>query len=266
MKLKGKLVYRESLINVLRSIVLISCFILHGCQSEEFEVNPEPLFLKINGDLNHPETLMDPVNIAIYLKAVERMETYLMIRQNKIECGIKEGSEVNISPEIYNYIIMSYEDINKQVDEGRIKIFFDSNGDLKVSKRVLDNGIIRLKSGDIEVGPDGKIDISNMDPEDIVALFLSLVANPPNDHLGNVIDLENIDWDINMGMASMSGEVYINGKRTVYQINDPCYSNPDPYCTAGYIATNDTDVYGDYAYYTVKNPWQLPLISVQVFE
>lgn len=67
-------------------------------------------------------------NRVIYIKAFERAKKKLFLFDDQLICNLKSGAEINISEDLYNYIMNLFAEWNLGVKEGRYKIIKDSIG------------------------------------------------------------------------------------------------------------------------------------------
>ena len=104
--------------------VLGICLVNEGyTQKVEIEgrtCQPDTVFFKIEGDLNNPQ-VMRP-NLVIYYKALRRMENYLFIEDNQLQWNIKNGAEIYISENIFQYVCNRWNKDNELIKEGHSKI------------------------------------------------------------------------------------------------------------------------------------------------
>lgn len=82
-------------------------------------------FLEIQGDLNDPHVIWG--NVKTYLPAFERMKRYLYVKDNRLRWDVVSGAELNISENIYDYVVERWEGMNRQLEEsgGTLELYND---------------------------------------------------------------------------------------------------------------------------------------------
>ena len=66
------------------------------------EMYIDSVFLGFEGDLNYPEVIWG--NVDTYLRAFERMKAHLKLKDGALVWNIKNGDELNISENIFEYV------------------------------------------------------------------------------------------------------------------------------------------------------------------
>lgn len=61
-------------------------------------------------------------NQIVYVKALGRAKKRLSVENNQFVCNIKSGAEINISEDLYTYIIKLFADWNTRLKSGKYKI------------------------------------------------------------------------------------------------------------------------------------------------
>lgn len=61
-------------------------------------------------------------NQIVYVKALERAKKRLSVENNQIVCNVKSAAEINISQDLYVYIINLFADWNTRLKSGKYKI------------------------------------------------------------------------------------------------------------------------------------------------
>lgn len=67
-------------------------------------------------------------NQTVYLIALDRTQKYISAENNQLVLNLKSGSEIHIAEDLFEYIKALYENLNKEIEEGKFKIIKDSNG------------------------------------------------------------------------------------------------------------------------------------------
>ncbi|MCR9012074.1 hypothetical protein [Gabonibacter chumensis] len=80
----------------------------------------DSVFLRINGDVMDSHTIWD--NVAIYLKALYRLEKHLRIENNRFKWDVKDGAELRITQNIFDYVIDRWEECNDLLETGCYEI------------------------------------------------------------------------------------------------------------------------------------------------
>lgn len=105
-------------------MILISCIQENVDDIIENDINSmnfaDSVFLGFEGDLHDPELLW--ANMDIYSPAYERMKRFLIINDNHLRWNIKEASDINISENIFDYIVSCWETTNRKLEEGIYKL------------------------------------------------------------------------------------------------------------------------------------------------
>lgn len=101
--------------------------LFQNCTNSDFELKDQE-YLLIEGDLNNPNTLFEINNSKIYLQARSRFEEHVSILDGTIQWDVQSGLEINISENIFEYIVMGYENIKDQIILGNIVAEIDHTG------------------------------------------------------------------------------------------------------------------------------------------
>ena len=148
MKIKNRLEFSKSIAVFIGVglICFISCFIFSGCE-DSLEMDTETFntdrFISIT-DLNNPETLMQTENVKDYLEAYSRFSKHVVIKKQKLIWNINSGSEINISKDLFQYISNYLNNINREIDKGKLSVFLEE-GEIRIFKKT-NSGLLRLKS------------------------------------------------------------------------------------------------------------------------
>lgn len=128
-------------------------------------------FLEIQGDLNDPHVIWG--NVKTYLPAFERMKRYLYVENNRLCWDVVSGAELNISENIYDYVVSCWEGMNQQLEEGE--------GELELYK-----GYYRISYENVD-NSQGEEVISRSDGDPVVVY---------GHHSYNMSVLFEITWDV----------------------------------------------------------------------
>ena len=99
-------------------------------------------FLEIKGDLYEPKVIWE--NEAIYLRALHRMEQLLFLENERLCWNIKNGVEIKISENIFQYIVDAWQNQNKMVESGNFGIVLEGGRYVVRSKKVLEEETKKL--------------------------------------------------------------------------------------------------------------------------
>ena len=101
-------------------ICLINEVYAQKVETKEETCLSDTVFLKIEGDLNDLQ-VMRP-NLDIYYKAQRRMENYLFVEDNQLQWNIKNGAEIYISENIFQFVCNKWNRDNELIKKGHSKI------------------------------------------------------------------------------------------------------------------------------------------------
>lgn len=91
------------------------------------EVLTDSSFLEIKGDiLMYPELLW--ANQEIYLKALNRLESRVKVKDNQLVWDFKSAKEMRMSQNLYDYIVGRWERYNKRLLCGKEEIYVTRMG------------------------------------------------------------------------------------------------------------------------------------------
>lgn len=113
------------------TLILFIGYLFCGCEKDNmndlsksemdsFLTYKDSTFLSIDGNIYDPEVIW--TNMNVYSPAYDRMERYLKISDNHLEWDIKNGEELKISENIYNYIICAWESDNNMLKSNNYKL------------------------------------------------------------------------------------------------------------------------------------------------
>lgn len=99
-------------------------------------------FLQVRGEMS--DSAIDPLtgkgwnkdyayNQVIYLKAVERAKKYLSVNSNHFVLDLKSGAEINVSEDLYQYIVNLFRNWNLWVQKGEYEIVKTKEGYFDIS-------------------------------------------------------------------------------------------------------------------------------------
>lgn len=243
------------------TILLISLILFCQCSNESavkeenlsFESFKDSTFLKIEGDLYDPQVIW--ANVDIYLAAFDRMKRYLKIEKDVLKWDIEKGAEINISENIYDYIVDGWKCHNKQLASKNYQLIGNNNSYAVIKKS---NFNISPKSG-------GATLISGAHSSNY-SILKDIHDNHSYDHLANHIDLENSDFRGNgMGDASIRGRLSSGILILEYYCCNACIVTGQIDCRDNFMFGTRDQQRGDIYYEMVINTNQLPLITLQSY-
>ncbi|MDE5610667.1 MAG: hypothetical protein K2I90_01440 [Odoribacter sp.] len=79
------------------------------------ELYKDSVYLEIKGNLNEPEIIWG--NVKTYLPAFYRMTRHSRIQNNQVVFDCQSAEELQISPNIYEYLMESFRQTNQQAIE-----------------------------------------------------------------------------------------------------------------------------------------------------
>ncbi|MBO4957447.1 hypothetical protein [Butyricimonas sp.] len=105
------------------------CLLLYSCQSDKIETYvgekisyKDSIFLDIQGNLNHPDTMRRHADT--WERALARMERHHTILDNQFVWNMKNGAQVKISDNLYDFIIRWWERQNKKLKTGNYGLWY----------------------------------------------------------------------------------------------------------------------------------------------
>ena len=92
--------------------------------NEEEVCYKDSTFLSFKGDLQNNTTRQTYQKI--YLQALERMKRHLKVKNNRLIWNLKNGTQIKVSENIYNYIIRTWERENTRLETEMYAIMEDN--------------------------------------------------------------------------------------------------------------------------------------------
>ena len=252
--------------NYLREMLLsIGClaFIL-GCQKQVDiqsdkvltrstnmeQINVDTSFLGFEGDLIIPEVIWE--NIGTYSLAYDRMARHLQFEENKISWNLKSAQEINISQNIYDYVISGWRQDSIKLESGAYTLKIDGIYYYLEPKQfpLIPRSPFLLLKGNHDVN---------------MRYCINLVRSGYTGWLGTVIDL---------GASEMEpdgfGGLWIRGMKAATDSNGSPYLgyavfNASPMSLndrLNYVCGSRNDGHGDLFYEKLVNCNHSPLVSV----
>ena len=249
-------------LNYLKSVLvcMIGWAVMLGCQKENLGLNElasrsvdvnqlvvDTAFLGFEGDLVIPEVIWD--NIDIYNLAYDRMARYLQFKENTISWKLKSAQEINISPNIYDYIISGWRQDSAKLATGDYRLEVSGIYYKLVPKRMY-----TLSKAAPPVMPSGDY-AGNM------SIAIRLVRSNFTGFIWNAVDFR-----ASGKVPDVYGGWIIRGMQNCdnlywgYAIFYPVPDDPDSEFNS--VQGARTDEYGNLFYEKLVNNRQSPLVSV----
>lgn len=190
-------------------------------------------------------------NQIVYISALKRAKKHLSVKNGVFVCDLKSGADINISEDLYKYILDLFADWNKWIQEGKVEIV-QINGEYNVETILLP----KQQAYSLRYA----VDLTRMSTSDCWFAVKDVVDECP---LGQSIGAYFI---LNFG-ESISGQYTgMDGIMRRYSVNDGCTSHGqfDPSCIYNIINHNayisDSQMY----IYSIRNNSRLSIASYQL--
>jgi hypothetical protein len=193
------------------------------------------------------------------------MSQYICLENGLLTWNVKSGNEINVSDQIFDYMIFNLKQVNQNIIQKNIFAYKDSDGNIRYGSYNNLNRLKRLKSGNNEDDEFEPINLGGSSADNASNLGSLFEGDDlVGQNLTDVIDMESASWKTNsMGWTSSSGNAFINGYNVQYTIMDNCayYGSSDcGYNDIVYIDREETP----YGYIDIaRNSYGDPVISVQ---
>lgn len=189
-------------------------------------------------------------NQIVYISALKRAKKHLSVKDGVFVCDLKSGADINISEDLYEYILDLFADWNKWIQEGRVEIV-QINGEYNVETILPKQQAYSLRYA---------VDLTRMSTSDCWSAVKDVVDECP---LGQSIGAYFI---LNFG-ESISGQYTgTDGKMRRYSVNDGCTSHgqSDPSCIYNIINHNAYISDSQMHIYSIRNNSRLSIASYQL--
>lgn len=243
------------------TILLISLIVFCQCSNESavkeenlsIESFKDSTFLKIEGDLYDPQVIWADVDI--YLAAFDRMKRYLKIEKDVLKWDIEKGAEINISENIYDYIVNGWKCQNKQLASKNYQLIVNNSS------------YAVIKKSNFNISPKSRGAILKSGAHDSnYSILRNIHDNHSYDHLANQIDLEKSNFGGNgMGDASIRGTLSSGNVTREYYCCNACIVSGQIDCRDNFMIGTRDEQRGAIYYEKVINPNQLPLITLKSY-
>lgn len=187
-------------------------------------------------------------NTLVYTMAVERVKKRSLIKDNQVYTSLKSGQEVNISEDIFDFIInFLYKNWNEGLKEGKLTVIFDGD-EFHILPAVAEKKV-RLSSSPINLSTMSHLQRWN-------ALYDLYILGPVGDYIQDHVVL-------NFGKQLSNWVPYTNDR---YTINDGCLSHGQPTnCIYNIIYEAKSISYSTETIYRLNNNYYKLLPSVRQF-
>ncbi|MFR6543099.1 MAG: hypothetical protein ACLUPL_11210 [Butyricimonas virosa] len=240
-------------------ISFVACMmLLGGCSEnvqEDFlnenniaEMYVDSVFLGFEGDLIYPEVIWG--NVDTYLRAFERMKAHLKLKDGALVWNIKNGDELNISENIFEYVTGWWSRQNEKLNSGDYKLEIQENGyyivPIKVEKEPLQSRV-----GQYLIRGQHRYNMN---------ILKQLCENV---RFGNSLSyyIENL-WDATL----FNPNLYYGSTSTLgrwsYNCDNACFYVSSVDCSYNQISGNDREVRVDEVWEKLLGLNGLPLVSI----
>ena len=110
---------------------------------ETFEMYADSVFLGFEGDLFYPEIIWG--NVDVYLSAFDRMKAHLKVKDDRLTWDFRRGADLNISENIYEYVIGVWQRQNEKLDSGEYRL--ELVGDNYTIEPIVQKDILSSRTG-----------------------------------------------------------------------------------------------------------------------
>ena len=217
----------------------------NSCDNMEFDNVEYQDYLMIKGDLGDPTVLNSFENNIVIIEAAKRIRSYLTINDGLLTIGRVKASDLNISEEIFSYILESYNETNILIKSGKVHAFYHDD--------------------EVKVVWFYYIKMSN---EEIVNFFLGICQTyHPSGNLDDYFDLSSVPYNGGQGYDHYSIDVTLDGTRYECFLLNACgvFDNPDD-CSSNDFMDNFEFSNDSYIEYYAKNYEGAHILKVRIWE
>ena len=212
------------------------------------EMYIDSVFLGFEGDLIYPEVIWG--NVDTYLRAFERMKAHLKLKDGALVWNIKNGDELNISENIFEYVTGWWSRQNEKLNSGDYKLEIQGN-DYYIMPIKVEVGFGQSRVGQYLIGGQHRYNIN-------ILKQLHSYARPGRSlyyYINNLDDYSLFRPNLFYGATSSFG-------RWSYNCDNACFYSSRIDCVYNEIAGSDTEVRADEVWDKVKGRNGLPLVSI----
>lgn len=168
-------------------------------------------YLGFDGDLNDPKIIWQ--NMRVYSLAYDRLASHLVFEDNLLNWDFESAAEVNVSPNIYNYVISKWKYSNEKIESGECSIEIDG-----IYYKLIDNkSKIKLLSDSKQIILERGKNFKNMGE-----ISRYIMKDQKTGWIGLYINFEKSNWDLDgHGGFYLEGEGYYLSKYYSYIVFIP---------------------------------------------
>ena len=252
--------------------VCFSCCFFLGCTEDDTEERlfslekfyADSSFLEIQGDLNDPHVIWG--NVKTYLPAFERMKRYLYVKDNRLCWDVVSGAELNISANIYDYIVERWKRMNRQVEEGKGTLKL-CNNHYRIIYEDVDASRVFENTYEERSLPSLKQGSHEWNMRVLFELTWRVYKYHCCENLKNHIDIKNSEFiGDGVGGVNIYGDVTVGDDFCGYFCCNACafMEGDKKYdCEFNNIISYDRILGVSPWYFQVENPQYLPLVSLR---
>ena len=212
------------------------------------EMYADSVFLGFEGDLIYPEVIWG--NVDTYLRAFERMNAYLKLKDGVLVWDIKNGGELNISENIFDYITGWWSRQNEKLNSGDYKLEIQENGYCIIPTKIKEEPL-KSRVGQFLIRGQHRYNVNIL-----VQVYTN--ARPGNSlryYIENLGDPSLFSPNLFYGSSSSYG-------RWSYNCDNACFYSSVITCAHNEILGSDSDLRGGEYWEEVLNRNGLPLVSI----
>ena len=204
-------------------------------------------YLEIEGDLMDPRVIWK--NSEVYQQAYVRMAKHLSFENDRLEWDFENAQDVNVSPNIYDYVVNLWNRCNNQLASGKWILEVDGFYYRMIPKDV----VVMPLAPQVLLPGNNKVNMN---------ICIDLVKRPAMGWLGNWIDLKNsiMRPDGYGGLKIMGRGTGTAGRVWSYYVTNA--KPEEPTHRLNYICIFDSDLRGGGLYERLLNCDGFPLVSV----
>lgn len=219
----------------------------------------DSIFLKIEGNLYDPTVIWG--NVDTYLAAFHRMTRHLKLKDNCLEWDFKTASDIGVSENIYIYVTDTWKQENLLLATQKYELVCVGDGHIVKSKET-----VQTKGGFLL---EERFVLKQGNHNENMKILLSIVRSYgffSGHGLAEAIGISKSDFKGNgMGDVSIGGYASADSNYCSYSCCNACAFDKSDiiYCSHNLMTSQYQIIYADVTILWIRNPQQLPLITVQ---
>ena len=216
---------------------------------ETFEMYADSVFLGFEGDLCYPEISWG--NVDVYLSAFDRMKAHLKVKDDRLTWDFRRGADLNISENIYEYVIGVWQRQNEKLDSGEYRL--ELVGDNYTIEPIVQKDILSSRTGQFIIPGSHAYNMELLHNLYQLHNSVSLGGRYLGAYIENICDPSTF----------RPGYGY-SSKNWSYHCDNGCYydNNPNCFCIHNQISHPDSDLRGNEYWEKILNINNLPLVSI----